>query len=306
MPAAQGVPVEQSRPVEHGALAGRVVLVAGSARTTHRAADLLGTAGATPAPLVVIATEAVRSAEVDAALADLAAGRYGWLTLTSAAAWEALRPDAGEADEAAALAADPLQTPGSGHVDLGGARVAVVGPGTAEAVRADGVEPLVPDPAGGAVELVPPLAEAAAGTRVLVVRGDLARPTLVDGLRAAGTAVDEVVVYRTVRVTGDRGSRTMPSVDDVVVTSPSAVDGLLAALGAPPARVRVVCLGPTTAEAAEAAGLRVDLVGTSSLVGLVDLLASSLADPAQPSPSPEILSSRPPAPEEASPPGEAP
>ncbi len=300
------------RPAADG-LVGRVVLVVGTAHTTARAAVMLSAAGATPLPVTVIATVPVEGPEVDEACAALRAGRYGWLVITSSAAWRALRRRPGFLDQMTAQTA-PV-------------RVAVVGPATAEAVRADDVDPLVPDEAGGAVALVGPVVAAVRATqhapghdgalptthdgagrarqatvasaRVLFAGGDLAATTLTDGLRGSGLEVDDVVVYRTVPVTdlpveAIRAWRS-GGVDDVVLTSPSAVDGLLAKFGPPTTaaattehpvdgrrdaggsggrRPRIAAIGDTTAAAAASAGLRVDVVGDASLPGLVRMLAT--------------------------------
>ncbi|MCL2465752.1 MAG: uroporphyrinogen-III synthase [Micrococcales bacterium] len=263
------------------ALAGHTVLVAGTAHTTARAAVLLSAAGANPVPAAVITTVPVTNDEVDAACAALRAGDYSWLVITSAAAWRVLRRRPGFLDRVTSRA---------------GVRVAVVGPATADAVKADGVRPLVPEEAGGAASLVAPLVAAtrghdgdAAPARVLFACGDLARSVLTDGLRDAGVDVDVVVVYQTSHVPQPPAEALAVwrsgAVDDVVLTSPSAVDGLLTVLGPPPARaasltgqdrpgLRVVAIGDTTAAAAIAKGLRVDLVGDASLPGVVRLLAN--------------------------------
>jgi uroporphyrinogen-III synthase len=267
------------------------VLVVGTAHTTARAAVALSAAGAAPLPATVIATVPVTGPEVDEACAGLRAGRYGWLVITSSAAWRALRRRPGFLDRMTTLA-DPV-------------RVAVVGPATADAVRADDVNPLVPEEAGGAAALVGPLVAAirAAATdsgappaRVLFAGGDLAATTLTDGLRQAGLEVDDVVVYRTVPVTDlpDAAVRAWRSgaVDDVVLTSPSAVNGLLTVLGPPAPRsdrpLRVAAIGDTTAAAATTAGLRVDVVGDASLPGLVRRLAAP-PPAARPAPPPVRL-----------------
>ena len=280
----------RSRPGRPGdGLAGRTVLVAGTAHTTARAAVLLAAAGAAPLPATVVTTVPVEGPEVEEACAGLRAGRYGWLAITSSAAWRALRRRPGLLDRATAPT-NPV-------------RVAVVGPATADAVRADDVTPLVPEEAGGAAALVGPLVAAVraqsvpstgapagpppsgpvASARVLFACGDLAASTLTDGLRDAGLDVDVVVVYRTVPVT-DLPAEVVRAwragtVDDVVLTSPSAVGGLLTALGPPVTtaqrrRPRIAAIGDTTAAAATAAGLPVDVVGDASLPGLVRLLAA--------------------------------
>lgn len=88
---------------------------------------------------------------------------------------------------------------------------------------------------------------------VLLARSDLADPALPAALRGRGARVREVTAYRTVaRAAGDvdaaRGA-IMAGDATVVVASPSAVDALAAAFGAPTARrAGFVAIGERTAE----------------------------------------------------------
>ncbi|MCA5924778.1 uroporphyrinogen-III synthase, partial [Curtobacterium oceanosedimentum] len=138
-----------------------------------------------------------------------------------------------------------------------GTRVAAVGEPTARAARA----------AGWAVDLVPTETSAAGlvavfpdtdGT-VLFPRSEIAAPTLVDGLRARGIDVDDVVAYRTVG-TGDEPITLDPAPDAVLVTSGSVARETARRLTPFDPRTRVVCIGPGTAADASAAGLPVHAV----------------------------------------------
>ena len=121
------------------------------------------------------------------------------------------------------------------------ARIAAVGPATAEALRAHGFSvDLVPVEAsqdGLLAELPRP-----AG-RVLLAAAESARRLLVDELGA-----DFVPLYRTRELRPE----AFPDADLVVLASPSAARAY-AALGAVP----VVTIGPQTTAAARAAGLAV-------------------------------------------------
>jgi uroporphyrinogen-III synthase len=111
---------------------------------------------------------------------------------------------------------------------------------------------------------------------------------LPDGLRARGVQVDVVTAYETVL---GRGGDDLPAalragqVDAITFTSPSTVRNTLRRLqveaGLGPdalAGVRIVCIGPVTAEAARNAGLRVDLVPENYTVsGLVDALRDAFS-----------------------------
>ncbi|MBF4603224.1 uroporphyrinogen-III synthase [Curtobacterium sp. VKM Ac-2884] len=155
-----------------------------------------------------------------------------------------------------------------------GVRVAVVGEPTARAARA----------AGWVVDLVPEQASAAAlvdalpdtdGT-VLFPRSEIAAPTLVDGLRARGIDVDDVVAYRTVG-TGDEPITLDAAPDAVLVTSGSVAREIARRMTPLDPRTLVACIGPGTAADARAAGLPVHVVGpTRSAEALLDAVVEAL------------------------------
>jgi uroporphyrinogen-III synthase/uroporphyrinogen III methyltransferase/synthase len=264
-----------------GPLAGCTVLVPGSAATSAGALAALLEVGAQPLVVPLIETRpGPDQAAVDAALAGLAAGRYQWLAVTSAAAVRML--------DARARAWSAGTGPGSLAQVLaaGTVRAAAVGPATARALRALGVEPLVPAQGSGAAALVGPLAAAARGTRVLFARGDLAGPALVGGLRGSGVEVEDVVAYVTSAApalpAGVVAAWSGGKVRAVLLTSPSTAHALVDRLGPPPPGTAVACIGPTTARAARDLALRVDVVSpeptAAALVGaLVAALTSATA-----------------------------
>src|SRR5919205_3814711 len=135
-------------------------------------------------------------------------------------------------------------------------RIAAVGPGTAEALRAYGVEPaLVPrvSTQEGLLEEFP-----RPPGRVLVAAARGARRTLIDGLGA-----DFVELYDTVLVRPEH----VPEGDLVVLASSSAARSF-AALGAD---VPAATIGPQTTRVATALGLRVIAEApTHDLDGLVE------------------------------------
>ncbi len=112
----------------------------------------------------------------------------------------------------------------------------------------------------------------AANQRVLVVRPEVAGPALVRALEALGARPDPVAFYRNVPAPGlDRVVRDVcdDRFDVVLFSSPSTLERLfqtdvaprsevLAALG----RSRLVAIGPVTARAIEAAGLKPAAVAT--------------------------------------------
>lgn len=218
------------------------------------AADL----GLTPWVLPLIETVPAPSAELDAALARLTAGDYRWLAVTSAAAVPTLRD---------------VALPAS-------LRVAAVGEGTAAALTRAGIEVhLVGD--GGALAMLQRWPQHVDGP-VLAVRSDLARPTLVDGLRRAGWEVDAVVAYRTLRTelsTTEKHALRTGRADVALVTSGSVARHLAEVEVAP--STRLVAMGAQTAEDVRAAGLEVAAVASSPTIA--ELLRAAQELGAEPS-----------------------
>lgn len=192
-----------------------------------------------------------------------------WLVLTSANGADAL--------------ADRLRAGGRSLPPT--LRVAAVGPATADALRAVGIRvDHVP-----AAYLTVAIAEGLGdlrGRHVVLARADAATPDLRDALRARGAAVEEVVAYRTVE--GPSGSRDLLPValrghlDGLTFTSSSTVRGLLRLASADEGtRVRAMpafCIGPVTAETAQAAGFAVAAVATEhTAAGLADAVATHFA-----------------------------
>ena len=161
------------------------------------------------------------------------------------------------------------------------ARVAAVGPATAEAIRSLGVEAaFVPD-RFAAEEIAAGLGPLQ-GARILVPQADIASPSLAVELRSRGALVDAVAAYRTVAIEPspetlgelDRG------VDAIVVASGSAARSLAALPGGTPFRDAViVCIGPKTAQAAREVGLPVGQVAEEATSeGIIDALTSHFAE----------------------------
>lgn len=163
---------------------------------------------------------------------------------------------------------------------LAGVGVAAIGPATA-AVLAGAHLPadLVPATfvAEGLLAAFPPAPQGRPG-RVLLVRAEVARDTLPDGLRAAGWSVDVVAAYRTVAATVPEDVRDRAvTADAVLFSSPSTVQQFVARVGpdrlrlAPPAGPTLFAIGPVTADALVAAGLRADVVAERyDVTGLLD------------------------------------
>ncbi len=150
---------------------------------------------------------------------------------------------------------------------LAGARVAAIGPGTAEALAEQGIVPdVVPERA-----VAESLAEALAGVAVrhaLVARGRGAREVLPQALRAAGARVDVLELYETVaEPLSPRVAEAAAEADYITFTSASTVRFFTDAGGAPSPRTRVVSIGPITSEALREHGLTPDLEAQRHDVG---------------------------------------
>ncbi len=249
-----------------GSLAGLTVLVPRARGQAGGFSRLLRERGAEALEVPAIEIRPVVStAELDRAVQELAEGRYDWLVLTSVNGVAALR----------------------GRVEAlrrgvpGRARVAAVGPATEAALRDWGVVP----------DLVPGVATTAAlGLQfphgpgdVLLARADRANPELGVALRAKGWRTQEVVAYHTVPV-GELDPATRRRLDDgevdwVAFTASSTVEGFVRGYGGPPpGGVRVAAIGPVTAGAARAAGMRVAATATQHTIpGLVAAIEHAVA-----------------------------
>jgi len=158
------------------------VLVTRSRDQASRLVELLNTAGARclEVPTIEIAPPA-DFAPLDSALQHL--GRYEWVIFTSANGVRAFM--------------ERLFHMGLDVRALGRARLAVIGPATAQALREYSlVAEVVPKTfqAEGLLEVLEP--KLLGGTRVLIARAEQARDVLPEGLAELGVKLDVVPVYR--------------------------------------------------------------------------------------------------------------
>ena len=168
-----------------------------------------------------------------------------------------------------------------GRMDsLKGVSIAAIGPQTARLLERRGLAvSLVPEEyrAEGILSALGP--ERVRGLRFLLARVAGARDVLPETLRRWGGEVEAVETYRSepVRKGAESLPRILGTVDWVTFTSPSTVNAfmdLLAAANAVfPAEVRVACIGPITADAAQGRGLDVAAMAREYTVpGLVQAL----------------------------------
>jgi uroporphyrinogen-III synthase len=241
-------------------------------RSGPRAAGLVSALEAAGATVLELAlTEQAEPADGGVALRAAAGdlGTRAWVVLTSVNAVERLV--AASRDRAA----------------LRAVRVAVVGPASADALRAAvGVEPDLVASVHSAAGLVDAFPQARPGDnrRVLFPAADRAPATVADGLAAKGWAVERVEAYRTVALPPPDPAHAarVAAADAIVFLAASSVEAYAAAApssaaAAPPL---VVCIGATTAAAARAAGLAgVVQAPAASPEGLVAALAEHLGSP---------------------------
>lgn len=255
-----------------GRLAGRSVVVTRAAEQAGRLVALLEGEGAVviEVPTVVI----VDSDDSGTALAA-AAGRiadFDWVVVTSAN---------GAARLAAALPAGPTGL--STRPAPRSWRLAVVGPGTAEACATLGLGvDLIPERfvAEGLLASFP--AAPSGGGRVLLAQAEGARPVLAAGVASRGWSVEAVCAYRTVPALIPEGllDRVVKA-DAITFTSGSTVRSFIGAMpgGVPgvSSATAVVCIGPVTAGEAEAMGMKVAAVADPhDLPGLVEAVVLAL------------------------------
>lgn len=161
---------------------------------------------------------------------------------------------------------------------IGGARIACIGPGTAEKVRARHL----------AVDLMPEKNFVAEGlvkafkdhqnmehVTVLWVKAEETREVIANELAGMGAIVDEAIAYRTVQEKEDNlealARLKEEGADMITFTSASTVDCFMNLGVALPEGVKIASIGPVTSGAVARHGLKVDMEAkTHSIPGLVE------------------------------------
>jgi uroporphyrinogen III methyltransferase/synthase len=218
---------------EHGPLAGRRVAVTRARAQASGLAARLRALGAR-----VVEAPAIRIEPLPVELSDLRT--YDLIVLTSPNGVDELFRHVRDARA------------------LTGPTIAVIGPGTAAALRAHGIEAdIVPERAVGEG-----LAAALAGRsfpRALVARAQDARDVVPDALRAAGSQVEVVDLYRTVpEPLGDDERAAALDADWATFTSASSARFFHAAAGTLDGP-RLASIGPVTSAALRELGYEPDL-----------------------------------------------
>ena len=175
---------------------------------------------------------------------------------------------------------------------LAGPRLCATGTGTADRLARYGIRvDLVPDEFRAEAVAAAIIGGAAVeGARVLLPRADIGRDVIAAALRDAGAETTEVIAYRTVPAgqpgEGDPdvyGMLLEGRIDVVTFTSASAVRSFVDTYGAEAAtdvlsRTAVATIGPVTATAAAARGIRVTIQpSVFTIPALVDAIAAHYA-----------------------------
>jgi len=206
----------------------------------------------------------IDSAEVAAAVDGLAVGGYDYVLLTSQNAVRLLFEAIGRAGLDARV--------------LAGAKVAVIGPATAEALAAHGVRADITAERFVAEGLVEALAgEDLEGRKLLLARAAGGRRVIADAVSERGGLVDEVVLYSTVAEQPDAEVIEMAAgADFLTFASSSSVTNFLGAMdGRIPSGAKVVSIGPATSATLRANGIEPDAeANPHNLEGLIQALLS--------------------------------
>lgn len=160
---------------------------------------------------------------------------------------------------------------------IGGARIACVGPGTAEKVRARHLAvDLMPDKNFVAEGLVKAFDQHQnmENVNVLWVRGAETREVIANGLTAMGAIVDEAIGYRTVAETEDNlealARLKNEGADMITFTSASTVEHFLDLHVQLPGTCKIASIGPVTSAAIKKYDFNVDVEARESTIpGLV-------------------------------------
>lgn len=236
-------------------LAGRRIVVTRAIEQCHELVDSIHAVGGEA--LILPMLEIVDPVDGDGGLASSLEGSAApdWLVVTSV--------NGAQRVLAALATVDESPQP----------KLAVVGPATARVFTDAGWTPDFVPSESNAATLVAEFPDRAPNEgRVLVAHGDLARPTVVDGLRGLGWFVEAMVVYRNVVPDFEVDQLDCArAADAVVFASPSAVRRYVDHVGSEPNRA--VCIGPVTGAEASGHGFSSTIAATTSTADIVAALA---------------------------------
>ncbi|MGI4788079.1 MAG: uroporphyrinogen-III C-methyltransferase [Janthinobacterium lividum] len=234
---------EKLRWYDLGPLSGKRIIVTRAREQASEFAEKLAARGAEAVvfPLIKIVPPSDGYAALDDAIIRI--GTYDWLCFASAPAVHAF--------------CGRLAAAGKDARSFGAAQIAAVGPATAEALRAHGLQadfqPTVMTGAGLGTELP----GEAFGKNFLIPRAKDGDDSLIEALTAREGTVDAVIAYENSLDAANadeiRQRLLDGTIDAVTFTSSSTVRNFVSALDglALPASVIIACIGPSTAKTAK-------------------------------------------------------
>jgi uroporphyrinogen-III synthase len=245
-------------------LAGRTIVVTRPAEQSAPLVRELERRGARVLVAPTIRIVPARSATLTAAMKELSAGGFDWISLTSRATVDVLH--------------DRLASPRDVR-----AKVAVIGDGTAEAFRRWARRDPDLQPATFTTTALARAFPRGTG-RVLCARADIAPEGLEDALARKGWDPTRVDAYRTVFARSlprdVRHALRWDEVDVVTFTSASTVRGFADVLGRRYGSFIAVCIGPVTAREARTRGFPVRRVASPHTIdGLVVAIERAVERP---------------------------
>ena len=257
---------ENIRWFDNGPLFGQRVLVTRPAAQSDEFAAQLWELGAEPllAPTIAISPPN----DVEAARKAVERARsYAWIVFTSRNGVDAFF--------------DHLSEMGRDARAFGDAKVAAIGPKTAEALSHHGIRvDLMPAKFINEAVASDLISQSKTDDAILLFRASEARDVLPETLRNGNRRVDDIAAYQTTVVRDATIAEHAANATILTFASASAVNGFVANVGDVSDAIRgkvVACIGPVTAEAARKAGLHVDVVADDYTVdGLVEALERRL------------------------------
>jgi uroporphyrinogen III methyltransferase/synthase len=172
---------------------------------------------------------------------------------------------------------DRLLSTGRDLRQLGGVRLAVIGPGTADELLRYHLKSDLQPQTFRAESLAAALIPEARGKRFLLARASRGREVLAEELQKAGGIVDQVVVYRSTdcRVPEPRIAEALASgrLDYVTVTSSAIAKSIHALFGQQLASTRLVSISPITSQTLRDLGLQTAAeAGEYTMRGVVEAI----------------------------------
>lgn len=247
-------------------LSGKRIVITRAVEQSESIVEALRERGATPVLLPMVAFAAPDDASLlDESLRNLQ--QFDWIFLTSQNALRAMQDRC-----------DLIGLPLAKAIE--GAKIAAVGPATAEAAQNAGLEVAYVAKRHQGVALAEELSAIVKGKAVLLPRSDRANRDLIEALGRFGAVVTEVVAYKTIQPTEEENKKHLAEIDRgadaVVFFSPSAVHHMQDLLGHArfvilSNKVAFTAIGPVTEKALRETGVQ-------RIIASADVQAEAVVD----------------------------